>query len=771
MVHRYFKNLLILLSLFIGNSVCAQEHLAFENQYVVKPLRASSAGIRALSVEGDLLKLGRSGFYTLTSNHRPEEVGVHSSGSIGIRQVFVRSNDKFCRNLLRKKLAKSCSPNYVLRSSDISTNDPKLSELWGMQAGSGGANAIRGWGRGHSASDVVVAIIDTGIDYTHQDLSQNIWTNPGEIPGNNVDDDANGVIDDVHGVNFVNNSGNPMDDNSSNETYHGTHVAGTIGAIGNNAVGVVGVAWNVKMMGLKFLDSSGSGSLGNAIKAIDYMVMMKNRGVNVRVANNSWGGGSYAQPLFESIERAKAAGIVFVAAAGNEANDNDEQASYPAGYQVSNVMSVAALDSDGNLAGFSNYGQRSVLIGAPGVAIVSTKPGNAYQSLSGTSMATPHVSGALALLFAQHPEYTPEQAIDVIMKSGSATPSLTTTTRSQRRLDVGRMMYGEVEELPPVADSPSSCAYSVSEVPYSSDYSIVSEPIVISGDEGAYHEVALPFDFPFHREVLNKIYVSLNGVVYFKKAPSSADFMPGAYAPAYSIAALHSDLVSDAAPYGVRVSTSSERVVVEWKMRYFLSRSSGGVLVQLVLTPDGVVKDYVSFEDSDTLDRVASRSVVGVGAPNFTEGTNNPIPLSSRLGLQFVPACSGGVNSPTAPVVRSVRVTRTKRNIPTIANVDVKGVITGRGSGAVGVRVSVGSRECVSSKSFILQDGQVRFTARVPRLLRIYKTLKITSGSITSVTNIGPKLDTGSKTSRTWRVTRKDFDRECLRLGRSLRVS
>jgi subtilisin family serine protease len=253
---------------------------------------------------------------------------------------------------------------------------------------------VRAWDQATGSRDIVVGVIDTGIDYNHPDLAANIYKNPGESgngkENNGIDDDANGFIDDHVGWNFAGvSTNNPMDDNS-----HGTHCAGTIGAVANNGIGVAGVAWNVRMMPIKFLTGGGSGTLADAVKSIQYATLM-----NVNVMSNSWGGGGFSQAMLDAINAAKAKGILFVAAAGNDGSNTDSSPQFPSSYQVDNVFAVAASDNRDQLASFSNFGKRSVLIAAPGVKIVSTLPNNAYGAYSGTSMAAPHVSGAAAVLW------------------------------------------------------------------------------------------------------------------------------------------------------------------------------------------------------------------------------------------------------------------------------------------------------------------------------------------------------------------------------------
>ena len=286
----------------------------------------------------------------------------------------------------------------------LTPSDPAFvrGDLWGLRnTGQAGGvagidiNATAAWDVTTGAPDVVVGVVDTGIRHTHRDLADRMWVNPLEIAGNGIDDDGNGYIDDIHGINAINGSGNAIDDND-----HGTHVAGTIAASANDAGDHVGVAFNVRLMALKFLDTNGSGTTSDAIACIEYAVSQ-----GVDVLNNSWGGGGYSAALEDAIAQANAAGTLFVAAAGNDASNNDNVPAYPAGYAQPNLVSVAAIDRRGELASFSNFGASSVHLAAPGVAIFSTTAGtdSAYGSFSGTSMAAPHVSGVAALLKSRWP--------------------------------------------------------------------------------------------------------------------------------------------------------------------------------------------------------------------------------------------------------------------------------------------------------------------------------------------------------------------------------
>ncbi len=318
-------------------------------------------------------------------------------------------------------------PDFVITPT-LSSNDPSLGQLWGLHniGQSGGVvdadiDALEAWNTTTGSRNVVVAVIDTGMDYKHPDLALNTWRNPGEVAGDGIDNDGNGFIDDIHGWDFANNDSSPMDDNG-----HGTHVSGTIGAVGNNGSGVVGVNWQVSIMPLKFLTGSGSGSTSAAVAAINYATRMRRDfGINVVATNNSWGGGGLSTALRDAIDAGAGAGILFVAAAGNEANNNDTAPSYPGSYSSTAVISVAATDRSNRLAGFSNYGATSVDVGAPGAGILSTTPNGSYSTYSGTSMAAPHVTGVVALLAAANPQASATQIRTAILSSTTPVVALT----------------------------------------------------------------------------------------------------------------------------------------------------------------------------------------------------------------------------------------------------------------------------------------------------------------------------------------------------------
>jgi subtilisin family serine protease len=337
-------------------------------------------------------------------------------------------------------------PNYIVHVDQQFSqfaNDPRRGDLWAMHniGQTGGLkdadiDALEAWQfqllNQPAPGAVVVGVIDTGIDYTHPDLKDNIWTNPGETPNNGIDDDSNGYVDDMHGWDFFNNDSDPMDDNG-----HGTHVAGTIGAVGDNDIGVAGVSWQVKLMAVKFLGSCGSGTTSGAISAILYAAKF-----HVPITNNSWGGGNRSKALQDAIA---SSGALFVAAAGNSASSTKH---YPAGYDLNNIISVAATEHNDLLAGFSNYSSTWVDLGAPGVDILSSIPNNGYGVKSGTSMASPHVAGVAALVMAYSPGMSILEVKAIILGSVDPNASLKGITVTGGRLNALRAIGIE----PPLPD-------------------------------------------------------------------------------------------------------------------------------------------------------------------------------------------------------------------------------------------------------------------------------------------------------------------------------
>ena len=374
-------------------------------------------------------------------------------------------------------------------------NDPRMIDLWGLQNNgqTGGIvdkdiDAPEAWDQQTGSKDVLVGVVDTGVDRSHQDLSANMWENPNEIAGNGIDDDNNGFVDDVYGWDFYDDDNNPDDGGS-----HGTHCAGTIGAVGNNGVGITGVCWNVNMVGIRFLGPWG-GSTSDAIKSIEYATK-----IGVDLTSNSWGGGGYSQSLKNAIDEAGLQGIGFVAAAGNGSYDNDSSPSYPASYSSDNIIAVGAHDHQGNMAWFSQWGNTSVDLFAPGVNILSTVPGNAYSSYNGTSMATPHVSGAYALLLASNPNWTVVEAKNALMESVDLEDALEGKCVTGGRLNIFKAISTEPPSEKLIALDPESLDFGtvVRNNEVSLDFSIINEgnePLTVDGfgsDSVSFNEDSL----------------------------------------------------------------------------------------------------------------------------------------------------------------------------------------------------------------------------------------------------------------------------------------
>lgn len=375
----------------------------------------------------------------------------HAGDMEGITLIRTPLEVKDAINKIKGLEIEYAEPNYIYSHNETSNDNYfTIGSLWGMYgantspANQYGSGASKAWALGNTGSNMVyVGVIDEGAQWSHEDLFGNIWVNQKEIDGDKIDNDGNGYIDDIHGWDFDKNDNSTYD---GTQDDHGTHVSGTIGAIGGNGKGVAGICWNIKIINAKFLGTKG-GTTANAIKAIDYITNLKiSQLLNIVATNNSWGGGGYSQSLQYAIERANNQNILFCAAAGNggadgRSDNNDRIANYPSNYSNSNVISVAAITSSGGLASFSNYGANSVDIGAPGVGIYSTLPntaGNKYGAYSGTSMATPHVAGACALYASIHPGSNAAVIKSALLNYALPTASLAGKCVSNGRLNVSQ---------------------------------------------------------------------------------------------------------------------------------------------------------------------------------------------------------------------------------------------------------------------------------------------------------------------------------------------
>ncbi len=399
--------------------------------------------------DGELLvkyKSGTASRAALTLNWELNSVVLEEFPDLGWQRVKIADNitvETAAARYAADDDVIMAQPNYYYHLL-ATPNDPQYTAA-GMY-GLGKISAPAAWDLTTGSAAVVVADIDTGMKYTHQDLIANVWTNPGEIAGNGIDDDGDGFIDDVHGWDFFYNDSDPIDDAGG----HGTHTAGTIGATGNNGLNVVGVNWNVKIMPIKIYSPNGADSTSAMlVNAYNYIRMMKNRGVNIRVTNNSYGGCGeacgYDQATKDGLDAMGNAGILNVFAAGNDNINNDTAPTYPVSYTSPSIIGVAASTSTDAKAGFSSYGLNSVDLAAPGVGILSTwnSSNTATNTISGTSMATPHVAGAAALLSAYNPNLSPASLKATLMNTVDVLPQWNGIVKSGGRLNVARALTNQ----------------------------------------------------------------------------------------------------------------------------------------------------------------------------------------------------------------------------------------------------------------------------------------------------------------------------------------
>ncbi|NDC38958.1 MAG: hypothetical protein EBZ48_13060, partial [Proteobacteria bacterium] len=566
-------------------------------------------------------------------------------GKISGRQAaeVSRYQLSICSELNKSSLVVTCGVDRVTRVQRI-PGDPRYSEQYGHQR----VDSERAWQTttGSSGNQIVIGVVDSGVDYNHPDLRDNMWTNTGEIPGNGIDDDGNGYIDDVHGWNSslpwwagVGN-GDPADGFG-----HGTHCAGIIGARGDNNLGVAGVNWRTKIMALRFLTDSGWGFNSDALEAFQYVLTMKQRGVNIRVLNNSWGGSSYDSWLEQGIRELRNAGIIFVAAAGNSAENNDVMPSYPASYQLDNMVSVAATNDEDRLVGFSSYGGNTVHLTAPGDSILSTVPAGNYEEMSGTSMAAPFVAGALGLLLGYEPELTYKQAIERLLATGKPVAALEGVTTSGRILNIGNLIQ-DVRPAPLL--DPAICSYTVNAISYVAPPDLSGETKVLP----QYREVDgwpknytlnLPFSFPFYSEQYTSVVLGINGIMFFQNPLNGWEVMNYPYAPPYSIAPLHSSLfrwgLSELE--GVWVQSTPSEVKIQWRIRSAINPPLGVLTITVSLFPDGTIRQVTSLPNQELARLLARYSLSGIRggtiANSLTLANNGfPITLQGNQAFEYV---------------------------------------------------------------------------------------------------------------------------------------
>lgn len=420
-------------------------------------------------------------------------------------------------------LVEYCEEDFPIYSHGV-PNDPLLTSQWAISPQSKiSIDVAASWESPVPDREVVVAVIDSGMDYEHPDLRDSVWTNPGEIAGNGIDDDANGYIDDVHGIDVWDGDSTPQDD-----AQHGTHVAGIIGATMNNSTGIVGVAPRAKLLPVRFLSAQGSGSMYGAVKALEYVIDLRlHHGVNIVAVNTSWGGPSYSRALEEALMAAASAGILVVASAGNDGYNNDLLPNYPSGYNVSNIISVGALDADGNLAPYSNFGASSVHVAAPGTEILSTVPGGSYATLSGTSMAAPHVSGAIAVL-ATMSSLTSTQLRARVLQTGRELTNLKGIISSGKMLNIDALVRDVV--LPDSRDP--NLGITISPPLESPGISIIPSQSITTMEPGVrydfvveapfFERVSLRFTAGSRRCEVKRFYSGLNGTLVNFKVPANA---------------------------------------------------------------------------------------------------------------------------------------------------------------------------------------------------------------------------------------------------------
>ncbi|MCX8157030.1 MAG: S8 family serine peptidase [Verrucomicrobiae bacterium] len=528
-------------------------------------------------------------------------------------------------------------PDYLLRPALTLPNDPRVLDgsQWALHNTMGDADldAPEGWDIQNSASNIIVAIVDSGIRLTHEDLAANLWINPREIPGNGRDDDGNGIVDDLHGLNAI---GSPNSTNLWDDLGHGTHIAGIIGAVGNNGLGGAGVAWRVQLMICKFMDGSGNGYISDAVECFDYARLN-----GARIINASFGTTEYSSALDTAISACRSAGIIVVAASGNDGANNDATPFYPASLGVlrnrDNVVAVAATDRYDNLASFSNYGSNTVHLAAPGQSIFSTYhlADNSYVFLSGTSMAAPHVAGVLALLRARYPIEHHTQIIRRMLDAVDRPPALAGKCRSGGRVNLWRALAN----------------YQILSTNYAWISLTNAQTLPLSNDTVSA-ALPLPFVFNWYGRNFTELYVGANGLLGFSPAglhlATNTD-LSSAADPVYVLCPYWDDLNPASAgsvTWGIRGEAPHRQVVVSWNGVPRASSSSTRLTFQAVLdeATQTALFQYQEVQPNRILTggggRSATVGIRGNGTPEeaaryTVNGT--PFTLANQTALLFVP--------------------------------------------------------------------------------------------------------------------------------------
>ncbi|WKZ57998.1 MAG: S8 family serine peptidase [Bdellovibrionota bacterium] len=589
------------------------EQQCVDNEFIVSLGAAKAAHERTIrqvaNARRDVSVIDRGTRAALLKTKSGIGATISSHSSQHRRQNICISAQRERRALLRQARARQrplaldrirCSCNAPVRIA-VNPNDPYYSLEWGLhQASDIDMNAPQAWDRSTGSEDRYVAVIDTGVDYNHSDLSPNMWRNPGEVAGNGIDDDGNGVVDDVHGYNAITGSGNPADDNG-----HGTHCAGTIGARGNNGIGITGVVWNTRIIGVKFLNSQGSGNLYDAVKALDYVTALRNRGLPVVASNNSWGAPGLYAVITDAVQRARNAGVLVIAAAGNNNSNNDAVAYSPANIPMANVIAVAAIDSNGNRASFSNYGANTVHLAAPGVSIASTYPGNGYMYMNGTSMAAPHVSGAIMLLASYASNLSWDALRDRLLATVRTSAQLQGVVKTGGYVNLEAMLAGLPHAPPPPVNSTPAPTPTPTNTP-----TMTPTPLPTA--------TPTPTPTPTPSAPPTPGYFTMSGRVLFQGQPVAGAQVSGTFGGTvqHRVTSPNGEFIFDTVygplSYSVAVSHPS----------YTFAAQSGQLIRDTSITFDGSVRQFelaVLVVDS-AMRPIPGVSVYGLGATRITDG-------------------------------------------------------------------------------------------------------------------------------------------------------